>query len=656
MFTLSPVLYWFFLILIIPIIIHLFYFRRIKEIKFPNVTFLRHLIQDNRRSKSLKQLLQLVSRLAFLLFLILAFLDFVYEGSDGQSLKSTVYHLDNSLSSSLKTEDNLEVIAQLTDFINVELDDNQTKGSSLSTNDQLRYKSINSFNIDDRLSNLSFSRSNRDFEELFERISVEKEVNHFVLSDFQNFDLDLELGSNNNEIALNLVHVETSPRSNVYIDSVYLEELFLIPDGLNKVVIRYEVEGIRSTADDVTLKVLNGDFLLATLIVDGNSEDNSISIPIDIASLSSNNLIIEITENGVTYDNKYYLTLPSYEIPKVVHLHNGNKDRYIASVYQNTELFDYSDIDIKAPDYAKLELADLIILDQLEAIPDYLITLVTASCLIVPNKEIFNLSSYESFMGSKLVRLNNATVSKINAESLSQEIFAGAIAPLDNSVGLPEVAVQYQVQGGEWSSSILKDQFSRSILSKHSSEKRNFQQLFFFSFPFEEMYSNLMTHSIFVPLMYGIAFQSVGLQPIYSYRMDDDYLKIPLALQDSKASLSVRKGGMNFVPNYLVNDGNIQIELPPDLSEAGFYQLMSSEDTLLTFALNYEKSESFMDFPTSDELKFWANRHPNVSYLNASTPSQVVEGRVDSKSDLWLYALVLSVFFLICEIIVARLL
>ena len=165
-----------------------------------------------------------------------------------------------------------------------------------------------------------------------------------------------------------------------------------------------------------------------------------------------------------------------------------------------------------------------------------------------------------------------------------------------------------------------------------------------------------MTHSIFVPLMYGIAFQSIGLQPIYSYRMDQDYLKVPVSLQNRKAALSIRKGELNFVPNYILADGYIQLELPPDLSEAGFYQLISAEDTLLTFALNHEKSESFMNFPSSEELMRWSDRYSNVSYLNAASLSQSVEGRVETKSDLWLYALVLSIVFLICEILVARLL
>src|SRR5438128_4331517 len=57
----------------IPIIIHLFNFRRFKKIAFTNVRFLKEIKQDTRSRSRLKHLLILLSRLLAVTFLVLAF-------------------------------------------------------------------------------------------------------------------------------------------------------------------------------------------------------------------------------------------------------------------------------------------------------------------------------------------------------------------------------------------------------------------------------------------------------------------------------------------------------------------------------------------------------------------------------------------------------
>ena len=60
-------------VLAIPIIIHLFNFRRFKKIYFTNVRFLKEIKQDTQSRSKLKHLLVLISRLLALTFLVFAF-------------------------------------------------------------------------------------------------------------------------------------------------------------------------------------------------------------------------------------------------------------------------------------------------------------------------------------------------------------------------------------------------------------------------------------------------------------------------------------------------------------------------------------------------------------------------------------------------------
>src|SRR5579872_4140336 len=57
----------------IPIIVHLFNFRRFKKIYFTNVRFLREVRQDTQSKSKLKHLLILAARILAVVFLVLAF-------------------------------------------------------------------------------------------------------------------------------------------------------------------------------------------------------------------------------------------------------------------------------------------------------------------------------------------------------------------------------------------------------------------------------------------------------------------------------------------------------------------------------------------------------------------------------------------------------
>ena len=57
----------------IPVIIHLFNFRKFKKVHFSNVTFLKEIQQNTSSSRNLKNLLLLITRILIIVFLVLAF-------------------------------------------------------------------------------------------------------------------------------------------------------------------------------------------------------------------------------------------------------------------------------------------------------------------------------------------------------------------------------------------------------------------------------------------------------------------------------------------------------------------------------------------------------------------------------------------------------
>ena len=68
-----PDFLWALLLLLIPLIIHLFQFRRFKKTPFTNVRLLQKVVSESRRSQTLKKWLLLCTRLLLIASLVLAF-------------------------------------------------------------------------------------------------------------------------------------------------------------------------------------------------------------------------------------------------------------------------------------------------------------------------------------------------------------------------------------------------------------------------------------------------------------------------------------------------------------------------------------------------------------------------------------------------------
>src|SRR6188508_1393256 len=89
------------LALAIPIIVHLFNFRRFKKIYFTNVRFLREIKQDTQSKSKLRHLLILIARLLAVAFLVLAFAQ-PYIPQSGVKIetgrKKVSVYVDNSFS------------------------------------------------------------------------------------------------------------------------------------------------------------------------------------------------------------------------------------------------------------------------------------------------------------------------------------------------------------------------------------------------------------------------------------------------------------------------------------------------------------------------------------------------------------------------------
>ena len=94
----NPQLLYFLFAIAIPILIHLFNFRKHKTIYFSSIRFLKEIKEENKKKSKLKNILILLSRILAISFLVLAFSRPYIPIKNQKKTENIFIYIDNSLS------------------------------------------------------------------------------------------------------------------------------------------------------------------------------------------------------------------------------------------------------------------------------------------------------------------------------------------------------------------------------------------------------------------------------------------------------------------------------------------------------------------------------------------------------------------------------
>src|SRR5690606_19409086 len=229
----QPSFLWFLGFLAVPVIIHLFNFRRFRKILFTNVRFLKELKEETQSQSKLKHLLVLLSRLLAITCIVLAFAQpFIPKNKNqavsGQNVVSI--YVDNSYSMNLQGDDGSlldeaknktrSIISAYPASTKFQLLTNEFKG------EQQRALGIEeAMELTDKIKITSSSRS---AEEVFIRqndsFKQDQGENHtaFWMSDFQKNYIVHPFSGKDSTLQHTLDSITTTSPFNVHVDSCWL--------------------------------------------------------------------------------------------------------------------------------------------------------------------------------------------------------------------------------------------------------------------------------------------------------------------------------------------------------------------------------------------------------------------------------------------------
>lgn len=684
----NPGILWGLFALVIPLIIHLFNFRRTRKVYFTNVAFLKKVETETSSFRKLKQWLIMAARMGFIAALVLAFAQPFLPAANTAGSSSTLnginsLYLDNSLSMQNTTENKRyidlavnkmdELLSQFRNQQNIQFLTNDFNGE-----DQF---AAGSERIRDRLSGVKFSNRSRTLESVLRRqLSLnEKETgshlgNYFWFSDFQK-----STAGNLSEIAADssqqiyLVPVQGELNRNIFVDSVWMASPFIREMQHSMLYVKVSNSGTEPL-EKMPLK----------LFIDGDqTSTSSVSIPAGGSAIAAFNFTVreggehkayvQFDDQPITFDNEYYFVINSSPAVNILHLWEDKSDKpYVANLFSNDSLFHFSAFNARNVNLNRIEEADLVILEGLRNADANLIAGLQrfvregGSLLVIPSP-VANLTSMEQLLEAFGV---NALTAVVQHDSVSRRIplnepeknhpfFADVFeqSTVSSVLNLPEEKPvwKWQVLGEK----LLQLRNGDTFLSLAESGEG---KCYVLASPLSPSFGNFAEHALFVPVMLKIAAWSLKPQRLaYSFNEGSLYLNFPAAPQNAMYTLS--NGDVELIPSQRAIGNRLVLELPDagdlngnDELESGFFELKMDGKKVATLALNHTSAESFMEQYSPDELRDIFAGQPNITVFDNLLDGDFVTAFAEQNfgKQLWKYFLYAALAFLLAEILLVR--
>ncbi|MBR4156375.1 MAG: BatA and WFA domain-containing protein [Bacteroidales bacterium] len=664
--------------LIIPIIIHLFNFRRHKTVYFSNTSILKTIEQENKKTKKLKDIIVLIMRMLFIAALVVAFA-YPYK-KNNNAINNNVdnliaVYIDNSMSmqsfSSEKTlfDDARSSAVKLVENLN------QAQKFVLLSNDR---NPVNEYpmNKDEmliRLNEIQSESAPATFENVYNSLQFIKKKNNFksaslfVYSDFQKNMMKVDELKNDTTIQIVVFPLKSDFQNNIYTDSVWLQSPVLQKNLTNEINARV----VNETPNDIKgLPVnfsLDGNVVAYTTVDVVANSHSDVNMQFVIENDGDRKAKVAIQDSPITFDDEYNLVLKVRPSINVVEIANSqqpaasSQSSYLELLFEGDALVNYQAMSPYNIDQNVINSAQMIVLD---AASDVNATLQQSlldfaaqggSLLVFNNEETENALLYDK-LGIASMSLDD-NVSKIEYVAKQNAFFDDVFVKFPENAALPEVRkhIRFDIRSNKVLNIASLQNGDPFIMMSRVEKGR----AFVVSAPLDEEWSELANHALFVPLMYKMAFVGGGVSDL-SYTLGrDKYLNINdvSLIHDDRIGVRSENGLYETFPLVENRSKLNYLYFFEDLPASGFYDIYKNEEYVSTMAWNDNRNESEMSFYEKDDIsKIFKDKELNLLAAidcNENDADDMMEVVVRDAA-LWKIFIVMALISLLIEILVLR--
>ena len=364
--------------LAIPIIIHLFHFRRFKTVYFTNVRFLREVKEETSNRRKIRDLLVLLARCLAVAALVFAFAQpFLPRNTEGVKKGEQVIsiYLDNSFSMNALSKDLslLEKAKQKAREI-VQAYAADDKFQILTSDFEGRHQRLVS--KDEALNLIDEIKTTPSVQELSkvltrqqQAINSDKAPNKtaFILSDFQKNVTDIP-NFKDSTLDINLVPLTAVQEKNIAIDSAWFESPIQMMGQTNPLVVRvtnYTSENAENVK--LSLKLDGQDKPVGLLNIKAHSSTED-TVNITILRTGWHEADLSITDFPVQFDDHLFFTFNAPPQINVLVISDGGGNRFLESAIAGVRSFKVTNQPSGNVQYSQFPQFQMVVLSNLVSI------------------------------------------------------------------------------------------------------------------------------------------------------------------------------------------------------------------------------------------------------------------------------------------------
>ncbi|WP_339728807.1 BatA domain-containing protein [Maribacter stanieri] len=578
-----PELLWGLLLLLIPILIHLFQLRRFKKTPFTNVKFLKQVVSESRKSSSLKKWLLLFTRMGLLAALVFAFAQPFIANDTALQEKETVFYLDDSFSMNGQIENVNLFKNTIQDFIKYIPNEQRF---TLFTNKQV-FKDVEVKDIQNELLNLSVAAEQLAIAEIVLKANTylsdnaASQKNLVIISDFQQRMGNPTAIDSTKNINISFIKPSNTILLNTAIDSVFIAE------RNNENIELVALLSTNSEEETIPVSLFNNDKLIAKTAAKFDGTKNS-----EVRfTINTNEVIlgkVAISDTGLDYDNQFYFNIDEKSKIKILVIGNSSSD-FLKRIYTEDE-FDFSTSTLAQLNYSTIENQDLVILNEVQKLPSSLITAIITlsnnggSFVLIPSTD-GEIASYNelasSFYSSQYV---NEVSQKMSIATVKTEhpLFVNVFDKKVTDFQFPSVNQRFKFK-------------TKAPIALEFQNKEPFllggKNAFFFAAAINNDNSNFKNSPLIVPAFYNMGMNSLKLPPLYVTIGSDVEIELPVTLQQDDI-IKIADKENEFIPQQRVLPKKVQINFTENPKSAGIYRVKHNEQTLRHISFNNNRKES----------------------------------------------------------------
>jgi len=657
--------------LAIPIIIHLFSFRRFKKVEFTNVKFLKEVKEETASRARLKHLLVLLSRLLAIAFLVFAFAQ-PYIKNEGTEVKkgnkAVSVFIDNSFSMNAMGKDMSlfekakQKATEITSAYGVgdqfQILTNDFNGSQqrLLPSEEVA-ANVEALKISPATNTLSKVLSRQ--KQALEKSDAQNKI-LYVISDFQkgfsnNFDLD----TNYNVFFVPLVTVN---QKNVFVDSAWFQNPVQFLNQPQNLLVKIKNAGEAAVErSQLTLRINKqvksvNEFSLQA----GESSIDTLSFVVKETGWHKSELLIN--DFPITFDDSYFFSFNVAESVNVLAINQNSPNKFLNALFATSDYFKIKQKSSGQLDYSEFAEQQLIVLDGVKSIASGLAAELKTyvnnggNLLIFPAIDI-DKSSYDNLCrslqidGYGALEKNNKSVYRINTE---EEIFKDVFERLSSNMSLPKVKQSYEFKRySNTSAKLMSFKNGDPFISRYNSGNG---KAYLCASPLDEKYSDLPVNAVFVPMVYKIAMSGNSSEKLAYVIGDDNLIEIKKEGLLDEAVYKMQGPQQEFIPQQNSIGSRLVLGMNNQIEKAGMFDLSADGfDPVYHFGFNYNRAESNLKYNTIKDLEEkYASQEVSILQSIDKNLKDVV-GTLDQGTTLWKLCIILALLFLAFEVVLLKL-